>query len=134
MWCGPYALALISGLSYDEAYTKTLRMLRRGKPAYRTKPTYIKGMYPSELVRAGRTLKCPFQFKDAPNVTLNKLMDELRPNRIYIVFTTDHFLVVDTSSWTLCDNWTQAWVPVKGSVHARKKIQRVAEVKHHKVY
>ena len=138
MWCGPYALAVVSGLTYDETYKKVLRKLRSMKSSYKHKPKIIKGMYHSELEAVGKTLKCPFEFTGSARrrarLTLNRTKDHLRPNRIYIVNVTDHYLVVNTSDWTMCDNWTKAWVPVKGSVHARKKVLSVAEVKRHQVF
>jgi hypothetical protein len=107
------------------------------------KPKYIQGLYNHELEAAAKVLGCPFTLGPVPGltvrrksdrITLNRAMDHLRPNRIYIVEVTGHYLTVNTVDWTMCDNWTNGWVAVKGSVHAKKKVRRVAEVKKHRVF
>ena len=140
VWCGPYALALLSGLSYDEVYKKALRKIRALKKSYEYKPTSIKGMYPSELTAVAKTLKTPFAFErldgrknKRDQLTLTKAMDYLKPNRVYVVMITDHFLVVNTSDWTYCDSVDRGWYSVKSCSYARSKVDRVGEVKRHKL-
>ena len=141
MWCGPYALALVSGMEYDEVYKKALRKVRSMKAQYEHKPTYIKGMYNRELEAVSTTLKVPFTFKKIEGLwrkkdqlTLKRAIEYLRPNRVYVVQVTEHFLVVNSRDWTMCDNWTRGWVPLEGSIHTKKKVAKIAEVKRHKVF
>ena len=141
LWCGPYALALISGLDYDTVYAKALRKVRAKKQSYEYKPASLKGMYPSDLEAVAKTLKAPFTFKaldkrwnKRDQLTLGKSMDYLRPNRIYVVMVTGHFLVVNTTDWTYCDNIDEGWYPVSSSRHVRAKVERAGEVNQHKVF
>ena len=138
LWCGPYALAVVSGLGYDEVYTKALRKIRRDTPRYCHQPKYIKGMAERQVEAVAKVLKVPCKFNKVEGLrrtaTLNSLLDYLRPNRIYIVGITDHYAVVNTATGMLIDNIHKEWVPVGDSKHARCRVEEVAEVKRHKVF
>ena len=137
LWCGPYALAVVSGLSYDEVYKKALRKVRRDTPNYCHQPKYIKGMMKGQVEAVAKTLKVPCKFGRVEGMsrtaTLSNLMDYLQPNRVYIVGITGHYVVVNTSTGMLIDNIHKDWVKVGESKHFRCRVEEVAEVKRHKV-
>jgi len=129
-WCGPYALATVAGLTYDEVYEKMLRAYN--KKRY-TKVKHITGVTNSLMERVSKICRCTFKFERVTKRTLNQTMDHLDPNRIYIVLVTGHYIVVDTRDWTMIDNQNMDWVPIKESAHRLKRVRSVAEVKNHKV-
>ena len=132
-WCGMYALALVSGLDYDTVYDKMLRGINRAIPAYRTKRKYITGVLNTDMERTAKTIKCKIKFDKTKKVNLKNYLDHLDPNKIYIINITDHYVVLDTRTWELCDNQSQEWVPVLESKHSRCYVRNIAEVKNHKL-
>lgn len=130
-WCGPYAIAVCLGITYDEAYALI-------KKALRTKMR-ITSMYDSwvtkALKRGGlrvKTFEPPARYakvKLGGWPTLRNLADYLKPNRLYIVRVTDHYITVDTRDWTAIDNNGRGWFPVDWHRMANRKVRCVLEVK-----
>jgi hypothetical protein len=123
-WCGPYALALISGKTYDEAYEHAKKKLRKRS---------IMGMYNHEFKAVARSLgfkkfEWNFDPKAQGKPTLRSFKDWMRPNRLYVVVVTRHYVTVNTSDWTVQCNQTQKWEPIDECKHARKKVNGYAEV------
>jgi hypothetical protein len=107
-YCGPYSLAIINGWSCDEAVENVKRSLRRKRP--------VGGMsrWEVERVSRGKFSRHPLKFKKVPKgLTLQSLPDHLKPRRLYLVAVTAHYVVMNTSDWTVCDTHSKAWVPVK---------------------
>ena len=138
-WCGPYALALLSGLDYETAYKKILRSYnryyrtqakKRGlHPEYWTKKS-IKGMTTYELGRAGKSLGVKIDWKKPPErcTVLGFARDHTVKGRVYLVQTRTHFLTV--LDGMIYDNWPSSPRPADGQHHLRKAIvQSVAEIK-----
>lgn len=105
-WCGPFALAMISGISYDAAYAKALdvekRRLRaqakkRGfKPDYWTKRLAIKGLNKWTLVliakRLGVTVKWVFPKWSRTKLTLLTFVREHTvKDHVYLVIAGNHY-------------------------------------------
>lgn len=133
-WCGPYALALVSGFSYDEVYKKMLRAVNRGRPKHLHKLKSIKGVHNHTMEQVAYTLRCAFTFKKLKKPqTLLSYADELYPSRVYIVAITGHFLVLDMRTREVCDNQSKEWIPISESKHKRCLVRNVAEVGRHKL-
>ena len=123
-WCGPTAAAIALEVDYDIAYKKCLRARRKRTPHLKIR--YIKGMSDGDLASVVRQRWSTFRFKYPIRKvgrlrhrlhTLNSLMDHLRPNRLYIVSVTGHYLTVNTQDWTVMDNWHDVPIPVAQSEH-----------------
>jgi hypothetical protein len=136
MWCGPYALAVCLGYTdYDYMYRNVQKILKRTH-----RP--LRGMHNWEVERVLErhgARNVVFQFlKDHVKLqqhawpTLRNVADYLKPNRLYIVEVRKHYVVVDTSDWTVTDNCRKGWWPLAYHRCASRKVVRVAEVK--KVY
>lgn len=106
-WCGPYALALVMGMTYEEALDRVKRSTRRKR---------IKGMWNTEVAKVLRGFglrKCKFSYiPEKERTNLANMTDWFKPNRIYIVNVTDHYVVLNTKDWTMTDNCTEGWVPI----------------------
>ena len=99
-WCGPYAFAILTGRTYDQA-DKWLRKLLNRKQK-------IQGIYWDEASFVAEKLKWK-KLKKVRNMTFNQLRDNLLSNRWYLVAYTSHFVVVDTRTWRVIDNNGQRW-------------------------
>lgn len=119
-WCGPYAIATALGLSYDEVYEKAKARLRK---------QMIKGMYVVQMQIVLRALGHDTRWLYPARQTLRSLMDELRPNRIYIVLITGHYVVINTATWTLTCNQSGSWRSIADSKWHRCFVQRYAEIR-----
>lgn len=136
-WCGPYALAVIAGVNYDDAYDSCaryknrLRRKRLGRLANR-KPYKRKvgvigfGNKAFEIV--SKRLKAPVAFEACQPMALSRLADHLKPNSLYVVNVTRHYVVVDTHDWTVIDNQTKQWEPITECKHRRKTCRNVGIV------
>lgn len=124
-WCGPYSLAIINGMSCDDAIIGVKSALRRNRQ--------VKGMYPNELLRicGGKYFKRKVEKQKLKGKlpTLRNLWDWLKPNRLYIVHVTSHFVVLDTSDKTICDTASKSWVSLDGHKYAGRRVITVMEVK-----
>lgn len=130
-WCGPYALATVLGVTYQEAYRLAL---------WNTGRTFIKGManwHMCEILKR-RRIKTRFQTLARYNrmaqpkgrVTVQRLTDWLKPNRLYIVNITDHYIVVDSSDWTAVDNKSEGgWWPIERHHSALCAVEMIAEIR-----
>lgn len=112
MWCGPYALALLSGLSYDEAYRKALRSInvRRGKEAVERglrrdywQRAALKGVSHYEMRVAAKALGIKIEWKldarrrqyEHHGVTLLTFVREHTvKGKTYLVSAANHYVVV----------------------------------------
>jgi len=124
-WCGPYALAMISDKSYEEAYLIAKKKLRKRS---------ITGMYNHQFKAVARYMgfnKFEWQFvpKSESKPTLRSFKDWMRPNRIYVVQVTRHYVTVNTSDWTVQCNQTQKWEPLDECKHRLRRVAAYAEVK-----
>ncbi len=122
IFCGPYALAVINGLSCDEANEAVKRSLRKRR--------MVRGMYSEEVERVsrGKFMKHPLKFKKVrKGITLQSLPDHLKPRRLYMVFTSTHYVVIKTSDLTVCDTYSRAWVPLREHPFRLARIRSVAE-------
>ena len=135
MWCGPYALAVALGVDYDEAYELLRRVSRKRQikgTAYvwmlwALKRHRIRTEFKNLTRSAGVRLET--RWKDGKCITLRGCTDYLKPNRLYIVTVTGHYVVVDTSDGTCIDNQTMGWFPLDHHPNALKRVVNVAEVK-----
>jgi hypothetical protein len=134
LWCGPYAIAVIFGTDYDTAYKKTLRsvnkrLMKRSRWAW--KKTRIQGLGNMAMERVIRTRYKKFIFANVERKpTLKNYLDHLRPNRLYVVNVTGHYVLINTKDWTISDNQLGQWVPVNETTHyMRSRVVTVALVK-----
>lgn len=121
-WCGPHALATVTGKSYDEVITVVRSKIRR---------KHIKGMFSNEVYLVAKALgvKDMGVFMPMRNKqNLRNSVDWLKPNRLYIVFVTRHFVVVNTKDWTVSDNCNE-WAPIATSKLGRLRVNSYAEVR-----
>lgn len=122
-WCGPYALALITGKTYEDV----LPFIRRAAKRKR-----IMGMYNWEFQKTARRMGLrKFEFKKIPSTqrtNLSNMTDWLRPNRIYVVQVTSHYVIVNTKDWTMTDNQTEGWIPISSEhKNGRRRLCAYAE-------
>lgn len=108
LWCGPFALAMLSGVDYDTAYAKALVVKKRrlnavaksrGWPAghYPVKP--IKGMHPAELICTGERMGVRFGTLHEHGVGIGATLltftrDHTVAGRVYLVAAGNHFMIV----------------------------------------
>ena len=119
-WCGPHALATVTGKTYDEVIKVVRSKIRRKR---------IKGMFTNEIFIVAKALGIKDMGVFMPmrgKRNLRNSVDWLKPNRLYIVFVTRHFVVVNTTDWTVCDN-TNEWEPVTTSKLGRLRVKSYAE-------
>ncbi len=134
-WCGPYALALVSGLDYDTVYQKLLRQRNKSKASYQHKAKYIAGVYHRELWAMARKL-CSKTFdwdRSLKGKTLGSMRDHLKGSRVYIIAVTGHYVVLDSRTWEVCDNQTKVWIPLAEWQHKKVRVQAIGEVRNHKL-
>jgi hypothetical protein len=121
-WCGPYAFSIATQQSYEQAYEFAKKKLRKRS---------IMGMYNHQmkaLMRACGFKKFEFEYL-ACKPTLRSFKDWMKPNRLYIVVVTGHYVTVDTSNWTVICNQTQEWQKIDECKHRLRKVKAYAEVK-----
>lgn len=121
-WCGPYALAVVAGKTYEFAY-QMLKQIRGKRHAC--------GVYNTNMDKAFGFCGLKAEFvKAEKRCNLRKYIDEyLAPNKLYIINITRHYVVVDTRDHTTIDNQNPEWVPIENSKHLRCLVQFVAEIK-----
>lgn len=116
-WCGPYALATIAGITYEEALAKVKKVTHRKR---------ITGMWNHEVESTAQKLGFKkFRFKYIPKkerTTLANSLDWLHPNRIYVVQITRHYVIVNTKDWTFTDNiFGGKWNPVSNELRSGRR-------------
>ena len=105
LWCGPFSVAMVTGLSYEEAYEKCRKMeqrrlnaqaKRRGlRPGYWT--AIIKGMHEGTLSKALGLLKvkCEWNWVKRKDLTLLTFAREHTIKGLtYIVVAGNHYVTI----------------------------------------
>ena len=107
---------MISNTPYEFAYAKTKKVLRKRAGM---------GMGRHEFSKVAKAMSVNCQRfwceREVDGCTVAKLRDNLRPNRLYVINVTDHYIVVDTRDWTVCDNFSAKWIPLADWPHRRTR-------------
>lgn len=115
-WCGPYALALITGTTYEYAMKRIKRAVGRDR---------IMGMWNWELEKTARRMGLKkFKWTHVPaskRTNLSNMLDWFKPNRIYVVQVTSHYVILNTKDWTVTDNCIEGWVPIFDTIKTKRK-------------
>ena len=121
-WCGPYAIAVVAGTEYEEAYrvARAVRGKRHAKGISNTnlsdslKRMGVKGKWhPISSVGSGSKSK----------MKLANFLPILDHGKVFVIQITKHFIVVDTRDFTTIDNQNpDAWLPVEMSPHKNKLV------------
>ncbi len=121
-WCGPYALAVVAGKTYEFAY-QMLKQIRGKRHAC--------GVSNRNMKKAFDILGLDAKFvKAEERCNLRKYIDNyLAPNKLYIINITSHYVVVDTRDHTTIDNQNPEWISIDNSKHLRRLVQNIAEIK-----
>jgi hypothetical protein len=109
LWCGPFAVAVLTGVSYDDAHAEAVRIERRRlnaeakrvglKPGYWNK-THFKGMHFNALKRTAEKLGAKF---GATTFTYNKAKaltlltfarDHTVAGKVYLITAGNHYVIV----------------------------------------
>lgn len=127
-WCGPTAIAIITGKTYAEG--RDLAAIAKIKGGRSTKRV-VKGLGRSAIVRALKRADVKVaaawqKFPDKP--TLMRLDERLKPRRFYLVIVGNHYVTVNTHDWTVCCNWSRAWVAFRDHPFNRSRVTEVIEV------
>lgn len=113
LWCGPFAVAMVTGLEYDEAYKKVLADIRRaimktrreyakkrGVPVSRSGlPTSVQGTYEHQIVRILNKLRVTTKLvytgpmSKRPTL-LTFVRDHTVKGRTYIIVAGNHWVTV----------------------------------------
>ena len=114
-WCGPYAIAVVCGTEYEEAY-RVARAIRCKRHA--------KGITVTNLINSCKKFGVTGVNKKLDKkMKLSKWLDQhTLPNKVYVVNTTRHFLIVDTRDWTTIDNQKPEWEAVTAFKHIKKMV------------
>ena len=146
IWCGPYALATVSGVPYQEAYEKgndIAKCVRQDKHWSRGRSftaRAVGGMTNEEMQLTARERldlelgdwkrveKSKYESSAAKSVTLGRLDFYIPPMRLFIVEISGHYVTVDTRDWTVICNNVQQWTPLKDSKFSRRKVVKVCRV------
>ncbi len=114
-WCGPYAIAVLCGTEYEEAY-RAVRAVR-GK-------RHAKGITNSNLKAACRSLGVSGKWSGLEKRTkLSKFLPTLEAGKVYVVQITKHVIVVDTRDFTTIDNQRpDAWIAMEATKHMNKLV------------
>lgn len=146
IWCGPYALATVSGMPYQMVYekgdyvAKCMREERHGRRGRAFTARATGGWYRDELSYTAKTY-CDVELGDwkpvekskhepsaAKSITLGRLDFYVPPMRLFIVEISGHYVTVDTRDWTVICNNVQQWTPLKESKFSRCKVKNVCRV------
>ena len=125
-WCGPYAIAVLCGTEYEEAY-RAVRAVR-GK-------RHAKGITNSNQKAACRSLGVSGKWSGLEKRTkLSKFLPTLEAGKVYVVQITKHVIVVDTRDFTTIDNQQREWIAMDATKHKNKLVHAVFEVTNPKFY
>ena len=124
-WCGPTALAIISGRSLKFCHNKLARIA--GK-----KPRYLKGAYNWQLLDALKEMKFkPIRIDAAYGLTLRKYIEEVQTTEhfrgVMLVNVTDHYVVI-SKGLVLDNRQGSVPLPVKDHPMWRKRIVKAWHV------
>lgn len=125
-WCGPTALALITGRTLKFCHNKLARI--EGK-----EPRYLKGVYQPSMRRALREMG--YQPERIPlvrqSLTLRKYIEEVQTTEhfrgVMLVNVTDHYVVINKGM--VVDNHRILPLPVREHPAWRKRIKNAWIVK-----
>jgi len=125
-WCGPTALAIISGRSLKFCHNKLAKIA--GK-----EPRYLKGAYNWQMLYALKEMKLRASGIDAAyGLTLRKYIEEVQSTEhfrgVMLVNVTDHYVVI--SKGLVVDNRNGSEpLPVKDHPMWRKRIVKAWFIK-----
>lgn len=112
LWCGPFAIAMVTGLEYDEAYAKTLAHIRRKEMEGRRLfakarglavsrnglTTSVKGLSRVKLPEILKKLKVTTDFKRVPKgkrlTVLTFTRDHTVKGLAYIIVAGNHWMTI----------------------------------------
>ena len=115
-WCGPYAIAVICGTEYEQAY-RTVRTIR-GK-------RHCKGITCDNLTKASAKLGVKGKWVDLEKrQKFGNFMKTLEKNKVYVINVTKHFLILDTRDYTTIDNQVPKWIAGEMSKHKSKLVSK----------
>ena len=115
-WCGPYAIAVICGTEYEQAY-RTVRAIR-GK-------MHCKGITCDNLTKASAKLGVKGKWVDLEKrQKFGNFMKTLEKNKVYVINVTKHFLILDTRDYTTIDNQVPKWIAGEMSKHKSKLVSK----------
>ena len=123
-WCGPYAIAVVCGTSYEPAYQVAKKV--RGK-------RHAKGITNTDLMKSCKALGVKGEWisvakatehsaKPQAKMKLENFLKMLAPNRVFVIQITKHFIIVDTRDFTTIDNQRPEWIAVEASKHMNKLV------------
>ena len=119
-WCGPYAVAVVSGCGYEQAY-QVARKVRNKRHA--------KGISNMDLKKSCTKLGVKGKWHKLEKRTqLKKFLPTLEAGKVYVVQITKHFIVVDTRDYTTIDNQNPEWTAMESSKHMAKLVHNFFEV------
>lgn len=124
-WCGPYAVAVVTGLQYEDTY-KALKKIR-GKRS--TAGVTMKNMMTACSKFSVKTERTKLEKRKKLN---NFLRDNLAANKVYIVEITRHVIVVDTRDCQTIDNQSLKWEDMYSTKHKNKLVRSFVEIKNPK--
>ena len=114
-WCGPYAIAVVCGTEYEPAYQVARAV--RGK-------RHAKGITVTQMINSCKKMGVTGVNKKLDKkMKLSKWLDQhTLPNKVYVVNTTRHFIIVDTRDWTTIANQEPEWKAVTASKLINKMV------------
>jgi len=120
-WCGPYALAVLTGTHYEFAY-RTLKEIRRKRSTA--------GVTNKNMMSAFKNLNVKYKHTklDKRKKLANYINDDLAPNKVYLVQITKHYLIIDTRDCTTIDNQVPQWNDMHSTKHSKKLVCEVFEI------
>jgi len=110
-WCGPWALAFLTDRTYEAA-----DMLARKKANRKNK---IQNMTTRVMERCLGTKT----FTRHSNMTVTRAMDNLLPGRIYLLWVTRHYLILDTGTGMIIHNQEPTWKPISECRYRRTQVR-----------
>ena len=133
MWCGPYAVAVLSRASYDAAFEDIRRLLGvkrlqgmhdRDLVAAITRPGLYRIAERARFRGAGRVPGMSYRANAAPREDRPTFAGWLRTRdrqQAYLVCLNGHYLVV--AGDRVIDNQMKTWTPVGASRHRRVRVR-----------
>ena len=125
-WCGPYAIATVCGKSYEPAYQVAKQI--RGK-------RHAKGISCSDLEKSCRAfgVKGKWHTLEKRQKLSNFLKSgTLKPNKVYVINITKHFLIIDTRDFTTIDNQNPEWIAAESTKHSKRLVIKYFEIENPK--
>lgn len=126
-YCGPYALATVTGKTGDEVYA-AFRRCRRARGNRRKR---VGGVSHGELERMMRYfgIRAKAQNLRKARTSLLKCWDWLKPNRLYIVALSTHYVTIETAGRKVIDTFSLDWVPVAEHPWRLSRLEAVWEIR-----